>query len=164
MHLKINSPYLTRFVFSTKQIGPAGARQLINVNGRWRYFFETDSCYTTSAYLAGTVVGTRRERSLPLLCVKVDGRDDVNWIPVGMLRFFYTGGKTWQLCEYRTTIRGPVTEYLVRASSQELVIPPLTEFLRSQVAIWQQDCLFNRGILSPEDAAAYVLPASVTSS
>lgn len=163
MHLKINSPFLTRFVFSTKEIGPAGSRQLINVNSRWRYFFETDSCYTTSTHLAGTVVGTRRERSLPLLCVKVDGRDDVNWIPVGMLRFFHTSGKTWQLCEYRTTIRGPLTEYRVRASSQELVIPPLTESIRSTVSIWQQDFLLNRSILSPEDAAAYVPPSSATS-
>lgn len=160
MHLKINSPFLTRFVFSTKAIGPRGYQVLLNHNSQWRYTFDNDTAFTTEAYRAGTVIGTRRERSLPMLCVKLDGIDSVNWIPVRMLKYFHTGGKVWTQCEYRTVIRGNTTEYRVRATSVPITVPPLTQTIRADSTVWREDYAANRSILSIEDAAAYVLPST----
>lgn len=160
MHLKINSPFLTRFVFSTKAIGLRGFEVLRNHNSQWRYVFEDSASLTTETYRAGTVVGTRRERSLPMLCVKLDHCDYVLWIPVRMLKYFHLSGKVWTQCEYRTVIRGNTTEYRVRATSVPITVPPITATLRSEAAIWREDYVANRSILSIEDAAAYVLPST----
>lgn len=160
MHLKINSPFLTRFVFSTKAIGLRGSEVLRNYNSQWRYVFEDLNSFTTETYRAGTVVGTRRDRSLPLLCVKLDHCDYVLWIPVQMLKYFHTGGKVWTQCEYRTVIRGGTTEYRVRATSVPITVPQLTPTIRSSAMLWREDYAANRSILSIEDAASYVLPST----
>lgn len=159
MHLKINSPFLTRFAFSPKEFGTRGAQKLLQVNSQWRYIFEDNpTIFLSDSFLFGTVIGTRRDRSLPLICVKLDHRDFVNWIPVSMLRYFHINGKTWAMSEHNTMIRGNITEYRVRAISRPVPISPLTETIRSDAEMWRRDYASNRSILSLEDAAAYVLP------
>ena len=156
MPLKINSPFLTRFAFRPSKMGRPVQRVLCSVNSSWRYVFDDDECRPRVWY--GSVVGTRRERSLPLLCVHIDGCDRLNWIGVPQLRHFQTEGKSWRFSEFATTIQGARTTYKVRAEGSALVIPtPTTDNLRRATS-WRDDQLANRIILSEEEARNFTLP------
>lgn len=155
MPLKINSPFLTRFAFRPSKMGSHVQQGLCSLNSSWRYTFDDDECLPRVWY--GSVVGTRSDRSLPLLCVNLDGYDRLNWIGVPHLRHFQTEGKSWRFSEFATTIQGARTMYKVRAEGSALVIPtPTTDNLR-RATHWRDGQLANRTILSEEEARNFTL-------
>ena len=156
MPLKLNSPFLTRFAFRPSKMGRPVQRDLCSINSSWRYIFDEDECLPRVWY--GSVVGTRRDRSLPLLCVYLDGCDRVNWIGVRQLKHFQTEGKSWRFSEFATTIQGARTTYKVRAVGSRLVIPnPTIDNLR-RATVRRDEQLANRSILSEEEARDFTLP------